>query len=235
MKIGVLVIGSLHWDDSPPRPRWRRERLDWHEQEKVRVPIRYGRQSRSRGHSYTMVFSPSLAADRFGTAIAIPFNCSDLTEEAEWLWAAEALSPAGPTGRISASWGCVALCENPDRHISGRMRDGWKHRVEREPGYGRLIRADGEDDVVDTSGFLKIGWPRTDADAPLEWNALRATANSPSVANGSYPSVTSVADGWGTRNGRKYVSYFWNNKTHGISTFQDEEIACRLTKFGLKR
>ena len=93
----------------------------------------------------------------------------------------------------------------------------------------------GENDEVDTCGCLKIDWLRTEADALLEWNALLATANRHSVANGSYSSVTSAADGCGAWNGCEYVNYFWNNKTHGISTFQDEEIACRLTRLAIKR
>ena len=36
VKIGVLIIGSLYWDDEPPRPDWRAERLDCMHQEHVK-------------------------------------------------------------------------------------------------------------------------------------------------------------------------------------------------------
>ena len=40
VKIGVLIIGLLYWDDEPPRPGWRAERLDYMHQEHVKAPIR---------------------------------------------------------------------------------------------------------------------------------------------------------------------------------------------------
>ena len=89
VKIGVLIIGSLYWDYEPPRPGWRAERLDCMHHEHVKAPIRYGRRSKKRGNSYTMVLSQGLNADEFGTAIAIPCGSRELIAEASWLWAAE--------------------------------------------------------------------------------------------------------------------------------------------------
>ena len=37
VKIGVLIIGSLYWDDEPPRPGWRAERLDCMHPEHVKA------------------------------------------------------------------------------------------------------------------------------------------------------------------------------------------------------
>ena len=54
--LGVLIIGSLYWDNSI-REKWRQERLDLERQLCVRAPVRYGRQSKNRGFSYTMVLS----------------------------------------------------------------------------------------------------------------------------------------------------------------------------------
>ena len=120
MKLGVLIIGSLYWDDKPHRNKWRRERLCVDSQQHVKAPIRYGRLSHSRGCSYTMVFSASLSEEQFGQAIVVPFKSKDLISEAECLWTAERPPNKKPNGRISADWGRVALVENPEPPNSGR-------------------------------------------------------------------------------------------------------------------
>src|SRR5580692_12520499 len=53
LSIGVLIIGSLYWD--PRRQGWRDSRLDVDNVFNVHAPIRYGRRSTGRGHTYTMV------------------------------------------------------------------------------------------------------------------------------------------------------------------------------------
>jgi hypothetical protein len=73
LRTGVLVVGSLDWESTiyggafvatldPVRSNWRKTRLkvDKRSTQYVRVPIRYGRLSESRGNTYTMVFSPEL-------------------------------------------------------------------------------------------------------------------------------------------------------------------------------
>ena len=60
--LGVLIIGSLYWDRACHRTNWRRDRLDQCRGRHVRAPIRYGRRSKTRGCSYTMVFSSGLGA-----------------------------------------------------------------------------------------------------------------------------------------------------------------------------
>ena len=243
VKLGVLIVGSLYWDSKPPRPHWRSERLACAHQEHVRVPIRYGRRSSTRGNSYTMVVSTALAADQLGTAIAIPYHSCDLVGEAERLWAAEDNTNVAPKGCISASFGCVALLENPNLPLPDELRKAWKDRVEREEAYKTPKRMHGEDrDAVDPcSGFLKIEWPRTVAGSPLGWNALLVTATNPKGAQESsrfYPSPREIADAWNTpenRNSRssRTVDYFWNNQNNGITTHQDPEIATRLRHLGL--
>ena len=204
--------------------------------EYIRAPIRYGRRSCRRGKTYTMVFSPGLGADEFGTAIAIPCRSHNLIEEAEWLWAAEAASEGGPTGRVSANsgWGCVALLENPNLRLPDDIRDEWSHRVSQESNYGNLIRVDGEDAVVDKSGTLNISWPTILDGSPLKLNALLATANSPSCSLG-YPQPRQIADAWSTLNGRPEVGYFWKNRDHRITTYQDGDILAQLKELGLTR
>ena len=225
VKLGVLIIGSLYWDDKPHRDKWRRGRLCVDAQQYVKAPIRYGRLSRSRGCSYTMVFSASLSEEQFGQAIVVPFKSNDLISEAEFLWIAERSPDSRPNDRISADWGCVALVENQDRPISDKLREAWTKRVSRERCYGQSMNsASGEKVAFDRSGFLNIPWPRSTDGSELGFNALIATATNPTIVGGSYPSAQQIANAWNTHEDREHVDYFLNNKKHGIKTFQDVEI-----------
>jgi hypothetical protein len=63
MTCGILIIGSLLWDER--RKAWRDERLEQDSADTVVAPIRYGRLSgQQRGHTYTMVFSRGCEAGR---------------------------------------------------------------------------------------------------------------------------------------------------------------------------
>ncbi len=234
VSIGVLIIGSLYWDDERNRKWWRSERLDFSASRSVRAPIRYGRQSGSRGKSYTMVFSAALARDesKLGDAIFVPCKqrvrqVKHLVDEAEYLWAAERNSSTS-NGCISANWGCVALALHPSRPIPQDLRKGWTTRISHEKNYGRLKHATDEDAIVTESGVLKVPWPQYTKGTPLEVDALLVTATCPTLIDGRYPSAKQVADAWRTNEGRKHVHYFWKNKEHNISTFQDAEIEGHL-------
>ena len=237
MKLGVLIIGSLYWDNTQNRKKWRSERLDMNSKKHihVKVPIRYGRRSSSRGCTYTMVFSMELVRqNRFGRAIVVPckkpvHSGNDLVEEAKRLWAAE--SNKEKSSRISArnGWGHVALVENSGRRLPADLLRRWTEQVSRESCYGQLMNsAAGEEDVVDQSGFLKIPWPESEDGTDLSLDALLATATNPTICRGVYPSVQQIADAWDTPDGRNNVDYFCKNKAHGIKTFQDIEIQDRL-------
>ncbi len=231
VKIGILVVGSLYWDDTEHRRNWRREHLclDARKHVKVKAPIRYGRRSDSRGCSYTMVFSASLGEKQHGRAIVVPCKSQNLVEEAECLWTAERRFDKKPNGRISAPWGCVALMMNPDRPITDDLRQCWTSRVSREPCYGKkIISAYDEEVVLDRYGFLKIPWPKSEDGSALDVDALLATATKPTPNKGCYPSAQDVADAWNTPEGKKHVDYFCKNRAHGIKTFQDGEIEERL-------
>ena len=134
LSIGVIVVGSLDWESKDYGPslrwklkpgdlkrierrnKWRNERLVANaEEHRLRVPIRYGRRSRNREGTFTMVFSPELGS-RLGIAKAIRCkrdvtSIADLTAEAMELWFAE--SNETHRGKLSASWGCVTLLIAP--------------------------------------------------------------------------------------------------------------------------
>ena len=193
VKIGVLLIGSLYWDAAKHRKTWRCKHLKQDAKQYVRVPICYGRQSDSRGGSYTMVFSLSLVPDKLGIAIVVPClrtvrSASDLVDEAVRLWTAETHDGKNPERRISAmnGWGCVALLTNrlliPDEH---ELRAGWTKRVSGEPHcYGQLNHTCGEQAAVDEFGFLNIPWPNSKDGSDLGVDALLATATNPKIDGG---------------------------------------------------
>ena len=237
ISIGVLIIGSLYWDSSEHRKRWRRECLELDAKKYVRVPIRYGRLSAKRGCSYTMVFSMSLVhEERLGRAIIVPYKqrvrvVADLVEQARQLWTAERDS-GKPNGRISAKdgyWGCVGLLINPDSPIPDCWLPGWRQHVSGEQDcYEALKTANDEQPVVDGSGLLQIPWPRSEDGSALEVDLLLATATNPTIVGGHYPSPCEVADAWNTLHGKKHVEYFDKNIRYGIKTFQDHIIEDRL-------
>lgn len=226
---GILIIGSLLWDKE--RQQWRDERLDCSQSELVSAPIRYGRRSgKRRGYTYTMVFSRSTPAGharvlRCSHAIT---SADDLMTEALCLWEAEELSQN--TGRIAASWGCVALMCNPKRKIPEDLLRAWAQRVGREPGYGSVSHLADEGVVISADGLLQIDWPSCiNGGASVDLDLILVTANDPTLTGTplSYPSVETVVNAW---NGAapEHAEYFWKNTDHGITTFQDDGIRAGL-------
>ena len=230
LSLGVLIIGSLYWDCDSKRKEWRRERLDLNHKRCVRVPIRYGRRSQSRGKSYTMVFSAGLEGAKFGTAIVIPCKSRDLVEEAKHLWAAERKRRV--SNCISASWGCIGLLLKSDCCLPRELHNRWSELIADQPCYGQLASAQNEPVPVNEDGFLNIPWPRLVDGSTLMLDALLATATRPTLDNGRYPSAKKIAKAWKTCGDSKHICYFWNNRKNGIRTFQDEEILGHLPNFG---
>jgi hypothetical protein len=228
LNAGILIIGSLFWDEK--RREWRNARLDMTSVQTVTAPIRHGRLSRSRGNTYTMVFSRLC---KLGHAILV--NCSheislfdDLNAEAEHLWKAEHRK-AKPC-RIAEDWGCVTLLFNPERQIPKNILKGWAERVGREPDYGNVTQTHEEGHLVSADGLLRIDWPRlVESGAPVQLDLLLATANDPNIRSTSsfYPPVDTIVNAWNVDT-ENHVEYFWKNRDNGISTFLDDELRKRL-------
>jgi hypothetical protein len=231
LNAGVLIIGSLLWDDDPVREAWRRERLAMDSTVTVSAPIRYGRRSGARrGRTYTMVFSRSTQAGR-----ARVVRCSraitsadDLIAEALRLWEAEELSVN--TGRIATDWGCVALLCNPERRISREFVEAWARRVKDQQGYGNVRQTADEGRLISEDGLLQIGWPRcVQGGAGVDLDLLLVTANDPTLTGTplSYPSVATIVEAWNNA-ANEHAEYFWKNTDNGITTFQDDAIRAGL-------
>ena len=171
-----------------------------------------------------MVVSASLNEQDFGQAIVIPCKSQDLIEEAVRLWTAETRWGKNDEGRISSSWGCVGLLENPDRPMPDGIRKTWIAKVHGEPNYGNLQSARGEQAAVDKDGFLNIPWPKAVDGSGLELDVILATATDPTPVDGEYSSVEAIACAWKSPSGKEEVYYFWNNRRAEIATFEDEKI-----------
>ena len=228
LSAGVLIIGSLLWDEQ--RSAWRDARLDMISAKTMTAPIRYGRLSTSRGNTYTMVFS-RLCEPGDAKVLRCTRSVStaaDLIAEAEALWKAE--QPGAAPGRIAVDWGCVALLCNPERKIPEDMLKALAERVGREADYGHVSQTQEEGILVSKNGLLQIAWPHlVEGGSPVQLDLLLATANDPEIttASPSYPEPETIANAWNSAASR-HAEYFWRNAENGIRTFQDDEIRAVL-------
>lgn len=229
MRIGVLIIGSLLWDDREHRVRWREECLDVEKKSEVTVPIRYGRASDSRDGTYTMVFSrlAERATYGVGTAVVVPCKAearslNDLLCEARRLWVAESTN-GRPQASLAAGWGAVGAMFRhgyPDGHV---VRQGWIQDVS-GAGYPTLPHAVSEQPPMAANGLLTFPWPRGQDGVPLaQYDVLLATATKPTLTRGHYPTSAAVARAW-LRSAAGHERYFFTNVVSGIRTYQDVRI-----------
>jgi hypothetical protein len=216
MRVSVLIVGSLFWDQSPVRTGWRQSRLLLNAACSVKTPIRYGRSSRSRGNTFTMTFDPRIPT---GRGLLVPCkrpvaSISQLIAEAQSLWAAESLRQHSK--QIGASWGVVAALIHK-QHLASQIASEWS-RFFANAVVGNLPPS------VDRMGQLRLPWPTGPFDALNEPDIILATSTIPDATT---PSVTDIADRWiGQLLG--YESYFFENVRYGLRTAQDVAIWRRM-------
>lgn len=217
MRCGILLIGSLLWEGGAEcrRVDWREARLDIHRCVSVRVPIYYGRQSRSRGDTYTMTFSRGKPT---GQAMLIACTAEiktieNLIAEANALWKAEA--PNATQGTLHKSWGCVGALFGPSA-VNERLAADWTGHFQRIET--RCVS------VVNSDGLLNITWPNMLNGKPADFDVILATTTKPEAEP---PTAHTVADAWAGQDAG-HESYFFNNVKHGIRTSDDIEIWRRL-------
>lgn len=215
MRCGILIIGSLLWDDKNDRPAWRQARLDIGSQVPVRAPFYYGRKSEKRGDTFSMSFGtgkPS-AQGIIVPCVAKIAGIAELIEEAKALWRAE--DAKANAGQIHKSWGCVGALFNPkvtDRKLASDWSD-----------YFRRVDAPGVS-VIGADGRLGIPWPVTLGGKPADLDVILATATKPEADR---PTARDVADAWIAQTGG-HENYFFENVRHGIRTPDDGDIWCRI-------
>lgn len=235
MRLGILIIGSLYWDRSRVRCRWRQARLSCTGEHRVRVPIRYGKKSSSRGNTFTMVFAKSCSEHtKLGIGIVVPTRaeCCEpghLLEEAEHLWAAE--RNVDEISGICLDWGKVCILKNPGAKPAESILQAWQTRIAAVGNaYTALPTAKGEDPVLDAAtGLALFDWPIDDVtNKPLlGFDLLLMTVTEPTLKDGQYPTAKEIADAW-RADGSDNVLYFHNNRHYGIRTFEDDQIRAIL-------
>jgi len=224
------MVGSLYWDTSDIRTKWRKKRLKNIEFD-VFVPIRYGRKSASRGNTYTMVFSQLCRRKDYGLGTAKVVACNNeatnienIIEEAEHLWAVERNSST-TNGRFWANWGSVGLFCNPSTIFPANFFKRIGEITTESQQYGKLKRTKSEKPVLTKEGFFNLPWPKTyKKNQHLPFDIILATATNPTIENGRYPTAKAIAEAW-KKDKKGNDKYFWENRKRGIHTFQDEYIA----------
>lgn len=213
MRCSVLIIGSLLWETGERGP-WREERLDLAAAEQVEAPIRYGRRSAKRGHTFTMVFDTDA---EMGRAVLVPClrpveTTADLVDEANSLWRAE--RNGTPGDGVCSDWGSVGAMFTAGRRDDVGADWGAHYRRSCRPT-----------NPVDEEGLLRIPWPTRVADGVAVTADIVLGAATRSET--SRPSPEAIADAWiGQSDGHE--RYFFSNLRHGIRTTDDTEIAVRI-------
>jgi hypothetical protein len=224
-KGGTIIIGSLLWDKTPIRHKWRTLCLnEISTKTPVKVKICYGRQSRTRQNTYSMIFSNHPTTE-YGQAYILGFkeiikNARILENQAFALARAEGICGDKPS--LNKPWGTVGLLINP--HVESKDKIGAdiikKRWAEIYQNYTDTFKSteyciDNETPVIDENGFLKIDW----TEEMNDYDFLIATPVVPNIKKAL--TAKEIADVIKENN---YFEYFDNNITNGVTTFQDNEI-----------
>jgi hypothetical protein len=231
-KLGVIIVGSLLWDEKPIRQKWRLACIkDINSRISVPIKIRYGRQSESREHTYTIILS-NQADTQLGQGLI--FESADLIKSfknlekqvfalarAEGIWKEDDKEP-----KISKNWGTVGLLLNPSIDKKNKVnadfiRTRWTELHKQHSSGFKFsdYQIENEESVIDEDGFLNISWTKEMDDFDL----LIATPTVPKPKR----SLTAREVAGAIRN-KKYSDYFDKNRNNQITTFQDEEITSLL-------
>jgi hypothetical protein len=235
MKGGVLIIGSLNWDihqkkDDNVRQDWKANHLRYDDKIKVAAPIRYGRIS-GRG-VYTMVFSKSLEENAMlGTAYVAPFNneienFEALDTQAGNLSYAEGTDDRKLVKGNDEVWCVIGILFNPRFNLSQKelLLNKFQQKLEAENlnDVYTQFHLPCESSVLSPQGEMLIRWPQTSNIAEQvildELDFVIATCPKPNLP--AYPDAVTIKKAADTDK-RKY---FYNNREHGITTYQDDEI-----------
>jgi hypothetical protein len=234
LKGGVLIIGSLLWQDhlnnegNDIRKKWRDEHLLLEHKIMVRVPIRYGRLSNSG--IYTMTFSNSCKGTKQGTGFFIPFKKTplstfeDLMNEVKETSIAEGMRGNFLNGTRNI-WCCMGFLTNPKTvsiKIKKTLTTKWREKIKEQ---GRLdisqFKIGKEKPCIDNDGKLNLNWlspvDQRDAERLNSYDIVIATATKPT----NYPNIKELSEKVKADTQRYY---FIQNYKFGITTFQDVKV-----------
>ncbi len=224
---GVLIVGSLLWEESEIRDKWRLQCLDLKQRQFVSLPIRYGRISTTRNCTYTMVFSSECKTEEnLGTGLFIPFVANPISFEQLEAHVKRMISAEFNKEKNLSSqnweWGAMGISFNPNEQSDDSPKSiviasflaKWAKK------YSNTFNPDdykvgNETSVISKDGILLIDWQNI----PEAIDFVIATVIKPELKN--YPSVKNIADRIVVN---EYDKYFKENRKKGITTFQDLEV-----------
>lgn len=224
---GVLMIGSLFWQDDldrgdGKRKNWRDENLLLDEVVDVKVPIRYGRFSVAE--SYTMVFDNSLTEDCYGKAKAVPFQ-ETCTSMEKLLVHVERMSGVEGNGsdfvKGNKAWAVCGIIFNPniDKELKQEILDKWEEKLkENKIGYESFIKSPESYNLSAVGEFL-FDFP----EEASEYDFLVAVSTKHKLRKGC-----EELDAEEIAYHVKKRPYFYPNRENGITTFQDDEIISKI-------
>lgn len=227
-KGGAVIIGSLLWENKTTRIQWREVYLKSGENKiATKVKIRYGRKSRTRENTFTMILS-NHQETKFGSAYILPFkepikDARQLESQAFAMARAEGLWVKDKPS-LNKTWGTIGLLINPNLGTSETLKIIIERWIEIYSEYefnpsDYLI--ENESEIIDNNGFLKLVW----TDEMNEFDFLIATLTVPDPKILLDEQI--IAD---RINETGYDEYFLTNYQNGIRTFQDERIIEKLNK-----
>lgn len=218
-RVGILIIGSLFWDTK--RKKWREQlRFEKEAQPSIKVPIRYGRISKSRGNCYTMAFDPKLDDIKWGDAFVIEAkkraaDVDSLLTEAVELGEAEGI----PDNMCIARWCAIgAVWRRAEPQVVREWRDKLATKATDAVRRKHPNRAD-----IARLADLPFNWSILDADEKFD---VLLAANCDPVAE--WPSAADIAHRMYADTTRLGFEYFQKNRKAGITTFQDADILREL-------
>lgn len=246
LKGGVIAIGSLFWEtkenciDKSTSEALGKYRREWREAnfEKeskiITLPIRYGRKSRSRKNTFTMVFSNGLKLNEYGKGKILSYkklvgSFEQLEILSIELALAEGIYKQKNNKRIISTWGSVAIwisknLEETDKGVYEYLYKKWARLFSEfkdtlNPKNYQIDES--EYPTIDSNGMLTI-----DLKEKLDdYDFLFAT---PVCINlKKYPSGSNIAH---IINESDYSVYFIENQVHEISTKDDNEIIENLNE-----
>ena len=215
---GLLIIGSLLWDEHETRMHLRNDTLNIDKAKSVSAPIRYGRKSDKR-QTITMVLSTTCKqGNKMGKGILIPFlnminSTESLSQVANKIIVAEHKDEISFT-RFNWGWGCLAFLPNPNKLGNQnilQLRTFWGNKF--SSGFEPLEYAiEGEVSIITKEGELLIDWKEEYGDLDF----ILLTATKPNISLLTAKQLSEFI--------KKNDSYFIGNRNNNIHTFQDEEI-----------
>lgn len=234
-RAGVLMIGSLLWDNTKGRKPWREHYFGenfFPNIIDVKVPIRYGRFSQNRGCPTMVLSSEYWKEKKYGTAKFIPFKKQEL-QFPELICAAKDLSSAeGSSSREFIKGGkikwCILTCllnnnmENKDSFVSSWSK---KYCPKLTNEFLENFKMNSENEsLINEKGFLKIECP-TSLSA---YEIVLATQTKPrksQCCQCNYLNPNELASQI-----FKKPEYFIKNRLNGVTTHDDDLIIEGLKK-----